>query len=207
MQNNWGGALTAASFPLTVTQAGVIQTGASGSSFSVKAGVDFTVGETQQPGYELVSNTCSAPQQAAPGATVVCEITSKDIPAKLTVIKDVVNNNGGAATADQFNLTAVATSGTTTKPGAEAGWTIDIAAGAYSVSEEASGPAGYLRGTGCTGTAALGGTYSCTITNDDIAPTVLLTKESSMPTAPEIPPRPRTSSSMSPRIRCLSSPT
>ena len=80
VENNWGGALTAASFPLTVTQAGVIQTGASGSSFSVKAGVDFTVGETQQPGYELVSNTCSAPQQAAPGATVVCEITNKDIP-------------------------------------------------------------------------------------------------------------------------------
>src|SRR5262249_9042232 len=61
--------------------------------------------------------------------------------------------------------------------GAESpGTTVAIDAGSYSVSEDQV--SGYQQSSivGCSGTIALGETKTCTITNDDIAPTLTVNK-------------------------------
>jgi uncharacterized repeat protein (TIGR01451 family) len=98
-------------------------------------------------------------------------------PATLHVIKHVVNDNGGVATANAWTLTLTSSNsgtGTGGAVGAESpGTTYTLQAGkAYSVAES-GGPSGYTASlsSNCTIANAVSGTsYTCTITNDDIAP-------------------------------------
>jgi hypothetical protein len=90
--------------------------------------------------------------------------------ANLTVIKEVVNDNGGTAAPGDFTMT-VDDDGTDPPsfPGAGApGTTVPVDPGAYAVTE--TGPGGYI-GTpsaDCAGTIAAGETKTCTITNNDL---------------------------------------
>ncbi len=89
--------------------------------------------------------------------------------ATLTVIKHVVNDNGGTAQASDFTLTPNTSVlvGPGAFPGDESGRTIVIVAGAYNVTE--TGPSGYAASfsAGCSGTMAQGESRTCTVTNDD----------------------------------------
>jgi len=81
--------------------------------------------------------------------------------AHLIVIKHVVNDNGGSATASQFTMTinGVTATGGNSFPGAESpGTNKTVTPGSYNVTE--TGPAGYVAfaSPGCTGTIALGET-------------------------------------------------
>jgi hypothetical protein len=90
---------------------------------------------------------------------------------RLIVVKHVVNDSGGAATAAQFTMTVTAGGATpSTFPGAEAGTPVLLNPGAYSVSE--TGPGGYfaLFSSACSGTIQLGETRTCTVVNDDEQP-------------------------------------
>ena len=117
------------------------------------------------------SNTISVPT----GCTVP--------PATLTVIKHIINNNGGTATAGNWNLALTSSNGGTgtgSAAGAESpGTTYTLQTGsAYSVAES-GGPSGYLEmdSTDCSIASAVAGTnYTCTVTNDDIAPQLIVTK-------------------------------
>src|SRR5439155_1103667 len=61
-------------------------------------------------------------------------------------------------------------------PGSETGVQVVIGAGSFSVSE--AGPSGYAAAmSGCSGTMTLGGSATCTITNSDIAPQLLIVKQ------------------------------
>ncbi|HMF82949.1 MAG TPA: hypothetical protein VKI01_06715, partial [Acidimicrobiia bacterium] len=88
--------------------------------------------------------------------------------ATLTVIKHVVNDNGGTAQASDFTMSVT---GTNPNPasfsGTESGTDVVLQPGSYSVSE--SGPPGYARSSSsaCSGSIAAGGHATCTITNDD----------------------------------------
>jgi hypothetical protein len=93
--------------------------------------------------------------------------------AHLIVIKHVVNNDGGSATASQFTMTisGVTATGGNSFPGEESPGTDKVVTpGSYGVTE--TGPAGYAVtfSSGCTGTIVLGETKTCTVTNNDIAP-------------------------------------
>src|SRR5207247_11076322 len=61
-------------------------------------------------------------------------------------------------------------------PGNEAGTTVTLNQGPYAVAE--SGPSGYSASLSadCTGTIAVGQTKTCTVTNDDIAPQLIVIK-------------------------------
>jgi len=89
--------------------------------------------------------------------------------ATLTVIKEVVNGNGGTKVASDFSI---AVSGTNvslpTFPGSETGTAVNIAPGAYTVSETID--AGYTGsfGADCSGIIVAGDDKTCIITNDDI---------------------------------------
>ena len=70
-------------------------------------------------------------------------------------------------------LVTAASASSTNFPGSESRTTITIDAGSYSVAESV-GPSGYTASSvGCSGTAVPGGTYTCTITNDQ-NPTVTI---------------------------------
>ena len=89
--------------------------------------------------------------------------------ASLTVIKHVINDNGGTASAGNFTMSVTGTNPSppsfagTESPGA----VVTLDAGSYSVSE--SGPPGYAASSSadCSGWIAAGEHKTCTITNDD----------------------------------------
>ena len=148
-----------------------------GTTVTINANAAYSVGESGPSGYaETDSADCSSVTGFAPGSDVTCTITNNDVAPTLTVIKHVVNDNGGTATAGQWTM-SVAPYGFSF-PGAESpGTSVSINAGAYSVSES-GGPSGYTASSSaqCSGTAVVGGSYTCTITNDDQAATLTVIK-------------------------------
>src|SRR6185369_3164387 len=126
------------------------------------------------------------------GDTATCTITNNDSGPSLTLNKIVVNDNGGTAAASAWTLTANGgTAGSLSGPGAAGNADVvsgpSFKAGTYALSESA-GPAGYAASswscvknsdapvTGSSITLALGDTATCTITNNDIAPSLTLNK-------------------------------
>ena len=174
--NDNGGTLTQSDFPVAIDG-----TAAQWGSNSVSPGT-YTVSETQQTGYQAGSwgGDCTAGGSVTltPGQTATCSITNDDIAPQLTVIKHVINDNGGTAAASSFTINMTGTNVSDTSfAGAESpGTTVTLNAGSYSVDENAA--AGYSKtlGTDCSGTIAIGETKTCTITNDDIAPSLTVTK-------------------------------
>ena len=134
------------------------------------------IGETGLPGYAVTFGGVCNPDGSltlALGETATCTVTNDDIAPTLTVTKVVINDNGGTATADDFTLLV---------DGSPAAWgsTLTLDAGTHTISEGGlSGYSSTLTGN-CTvdGTVvlALGDTATCTVTNDDIAPTLTVTK-------------------------------
>jgi len=114
--------------------------------------------------------TCPAgasPAPPAPGTAV------------LTVIKHVVNNNGGTKTASDFTLTitGVTASGGNSFAGSETGVTKIITTfGAYNLTESAVVGYAQTGASGCSGTIAAGEQKTCTITNDDVPATLTVIK-------------------------------
>ncbi|MBW9208018.1 hypothetical protein KV097_18925, partial [Mumia sp. zg.B17] len=116
---------------------------------------------------------------------MTCTITNDDQPGTLTLVKDVVNDNGGTAEATDWTLTAEGPTLITGATGSEAVTGATVDAGGYELSE-AGGPGGYVPGDWtCTGgelegitvTVPNGGDVTCTITNDDQPATLTLVKE------------------------------
>ena len=112
--------------------------------------------------------------------TATCTITANDVAPTLRVITTVVNNNGGTAVAANFSA-HVRQNGTEVTGSPQAGvgapgTLYTLTPGTYAVT--ADGVSGYAAaGSGaCNGagsvTLALGQTVTCTITVDDIAPTL-----------------------------------
>jgi hypothetical protein len=168
--NQSGGTLTAKDFALKVDGAAV----SSGVANTVTAGAHVVSEGPLPAGYAQtgITGDCDASGNVSlnPGDNKTCTITNRDIAPRLTVVKHVVNDNGGTKTAADFvMLVTGANVSNPSFPGSEAGTTVTLNAGAYSVDELAA--IGYLKslGAGCAGTIALGQTKTCTIINDDLA--------------------------------------
>ncbi len=98
--------------------------------------------------------TCSAPHPPA--------------KATLTVIKHVINDDGGSKTAADFTIHVSGHNPSPASfPGSEHGTAVSLDAGSYSVSETAV--SGYTASfsAGCSGTIAAGANATCTVTNND----------------------------------------
>jgi uncharacterized repeat protein (TIGR01451 family) len=174
--NDNGGTLTQSNFPVAISNV----TAAWGSN-TVNSG-SYTVSETSNSGYQAGSwgGDCAAGGAVTlgPGETKTCTITNNDIAPQLTVIKHVINDNGGNATASSFtmNITGANVSNASFAGAETPGTTVTLNAGGYSVDESAF--SGYAKslGANCSGTIALGEHKTCTVTNDDIAPVLTLVK-------------------------------
>jgi prealbumin domain-containing protein len=112
--------------------------------------------------------------QIVSGGVTTCTFTNNQKPAKLTVTKALPNDNGGTAVVGDFTLKV---GNTTVSSGQEN----TFPPATYTVSES-GGPSGYTPSFSgdCNAngqiTLAPGGTYACTITNDDNAPSLILIK-------------------------------
>ncbi len=137
----------------------------------------YSVAENGPAGY-VASNTIGCSGTIALGEHKFCTFTNDDQPAHITLVKNVVNDNGGTAGVNDFGLTV---GGNTVSSGT----TVDVNANAPIALNEA-GLTGYefvsISGSGCP--TSLGGTVTlnenqsltCTITNNDIQPTLTVTK-------------------------------
>jgi hypothetical protein len=180
--NDNGGTATAANFTLDAGGANDSPDNfpgaeAPGTEVTLDAGA-YNVTETGPSGYAAsFSANCSG--SIANGETKTCTVTNNDQAAYLIVIKNVVNDNGGTATAANFTLdSGGANDSPDNFPGAAApGIKVTLNAGAYNVTE--TGPSGYAASfsADCTGSIANGQTKTCTVTNNDISPTLRVIKD------------------------------
>ncbi|MBY4678276.1 prealbumin-like fold domain-containing protein [Marinobacterium arenosum] len=176
----------------TLTASG--PTGFSGTS-GVSGGAGFNVGsydlsESGPSGYSASDWSCVGGTQqdgdtisVGLGESATCTIVNDDNPPSLTLIKQVINNNGGTAVVTDWTLTASGPSGFSGTSGVSGG--ADFVAGSYDLSE--SGPSGYsasswscVGGTqqdGDTISVGLGESATCTIVNDDVPPSLTLIKQ------------------------------
>jgi hypothetical protein len=148
------------------------------------------------PDFALTNITCDDGQPGTPSTVdvgsrlatfnvgshehVSCHFVNRDDRPSLTVVKRVVNDNGGTKTASDFTL-HVTQGGTdvsgSPQAGSAAGTDYVLAPGEYSVAEDAA-PSGYSRTSSgdCNVTLAYGDHKTCTITNDDIQPRLTVIK-------------------------------
>ncbi|WP_182113158.1 MULTISPECIES: DUF11 domain-containing protein [unclassified Actinotalea] len=160
---------------------------------------DYTASEWSCAGGTLSGDTVTV----ANGEDVACTITNTFDAPRLTLVKDVVNDDGGSATADLWTLRAA---GPETISGATRGATVTdvpVAPGTYALSE-AGGPEEYVQtGWECEDAGgdpvplqgdqvelAAGDDVTCTVTNTDPrqAGTWTVTKESSPPSGTQVLP-------------------
>jgi hypothetical protein len=194
VKNDDGGTATASQFSMHIKKSGTDVSGKSpfagdesGTQRSLSVG-SFNVSETGGPsGYAAsVSGDCAANGDVtlALAQNKTCTITNDDIAPKLTVVKHVVNDNGGTATASQFTMhitqSGTDVSGKSPFAGSESGVQRTLSAGSFAVSES-GGPNGYAASISgaCSASGAVslapGDVKTCTITNNDFAITTSLT--------------------------------
>lgn len=179
--NDDEGANLASDFTLEVIGQNPSQTSFAGSEQGILVTLDagaYSVDEADSLGYiKTLSDGCSG--QIAGGQTKTCTITNNDQPlpppekGSLTVVKQVINDNGGQALVSDYIL-SVADSQQNSFV-VVSGSDNDFDPGTYTVGES-GGPTGYLAtfSGDCNGqgqiTIAANASYTCTITNDDIGP-------------------------------------
>ena len=130
----------------------------------------YTITEEKIDGYTTTYENCTDLVVPMSG-TATCTITNDDVAPKLTIIKEVINDNDGEANPDDFNLTV---GGTVVSSGIQNTYLANIP---YVINETPSAGYQFISITGdakCPG--VLGGTITlsegdditCTITNDDV---------------------------------------
>ncbi|MBI3396977.1 DUF11 domain-containing protein [Candidatus Woesebacteria bacterium] len=170
--NDNGGTKQVSDFPLFVGQTSV--TSGVQNGFNVGP---YTVSETNLAGYTaVISGDCTSNGSVtlAPGDVKACTITNNDVAPTLTLVKTVINNNGGNNVVSDFVLRIDGNAVTS-------GAANVVSAGAHTASEVSlSGYTASAWGGDCAanGTITLnpGDTKTCSITNDDVSPTVTLIK-------------------------------
>ena len=170
--NDNGGSAVPFNFTMIVNGTNVNPSSFPGNSFGTIVTLDagtYNVTEIGLAGYSAIfSADCSG--TINDNETKTCIVTNDDIQPRLTVIKNVINDNGGTAVPSDFTISVT---GTDVSPssfsGSSSGTLVTLDAGSYNVTE--TGPSGYTGSfsADCSGTISLGESKTCTITNDDVA--------------------------------------
>jgi hypothetical protein len=186
--NDHGGTLAPANLSAHVRAGGTDVNGSpqpgttTGTLYTLSAGVTYTVAADAVSGYALtVSGDCAAngtiTMQLDQDRT--CTITANDVAPTLRVITTVTNDNGGTRTPAGFDVhvrSGPSDVAGSPQPGSDGGTAYTLAAGTYSVA--ADGVSGYTFtfsgdcATSGTITLAVGQSRTCTITANDVAPTL-----------------------------------
>jgi uncharacterized repeat protein (TIGR01451 family) len=155
-----------------------------GTSNPVDAGAYKVTESGGSEGYGLTySGDCDADGDVTVplGQTRTCTLVNDDRPATLTVIKHVVNDDGGTAVAQLWTMNVAGPTASSFGGEESPGVSEAVSAGSYTITES-DGPAGYsLSYSGdCDaegGVAlALGDAKTCTLVNDDQPATLIVKK-------------------------------
>ncbi len=179
--NNNGGTKAPSDFTLHISN-GVSSTpstfnGSAGGTTVIVAPGTYAVSEDQASGYAMNESTdCSGSITA--GETKTCTITNDDVQPQLTVIKQVINDNGGAKLPSDFtiNVSGVAPSPASFS-GNASGTLVTLNAGQYSITETAVNGYNSTSTVDCVGVINIGEHKTCTITNNDITSTLTVIKQ------------------------------
>ena len=178
--NDNGGTATASDFTVHVTQSGTDVAGSpaagseTGTLYTLTTGTYVVSENTPLSGYTQTSIVCNGQNTnqvtVSANSPSTCTITNNDISPQLTVIKHVINDNSGTSVASDFtlNVTGTNVAPNASFPGSEAGTTVTLNAGSYSVSETPDTGYTTTYSAGCSGTLALAGMATCTVTNNDV---------------------------------------
>ncbi len=176
-----------------------------GAANTVLANTAITISELDLPGYTEGTWACTdanglttgLPAAGAatgesitlePGADVTCAITNDDVAPSLTLVKVLTNDNGGDKVIEDFDISidgAEVVSGVNTVVAANTGIVISeldldgYTEGTWACTDSTGLTAGLPAAGAASGTTvnlAEGAIVTCEITNDDIAPTITLTK-------------------------------
>jgi CSLREA domain-containing protein len=148
---------------------------AAGSVYTLSAGPTYAVAADPVTGYTLSSaGDCSPTLQV--GQNLTCTITANDVAPRLTVVTNVVNDNGGTRSAADFTA-HVRTGGAdvdgSPQPGSTTGSLYTLTAGtAYAVAADDLTGYGFALAGSCNVTLQVGDNLTCTITANDVAPTL-----------------------------------
>jgi len=198
--NDDGGALTAADFDLSINSAVV----SNGVTQTLTANSPITISELDLPGYTEGTWSCEDADDLSvvptagvatgttmtlnPGSNVSCEIANNDIAPQLTLVKNLTNDDGGALTIADFELsingTVVPDSIAQTVAANTSLSISELAVPGYSAGTwECTDASGLTAGLPTAGVATgepltllPGSNVTCAIANDDIAPTLTLAK-------------------------------
>ncbi len=177
--NDHGGTSVASSFTISIAGNNASVSNfpgdGSGTSITVDTG-NYSVFESSHAGYSVsYSSECSG--TILPGELKTCTVTNNDIQPVLTVIKVVTNDNGGTLDPDDFTLTLSGTNlSQSSVLGSAVGVDVTLNAGSFAVTEAATTGYAATFSADCSGAIAVGETKTCTVTNDDIAPKLTVTK-------------------------------
>ncbi len=168
-------------------------TGSAAGALATDQAGTYALSESAGPAGYLASGwSCTGGQTGTaasvtvePGDDITCTITNDDIAPSLTLVKEVVNDDGGNALPDDFGLAADGTGANDLSGTSPVDSLGSLQADTWALSE--SGPAGYAPSPWiCTGdgtqigasiSLGIGDEATCTITNDDIAPSLTLAKQ------------------------------
>ncbi len=181
VSNDHGGTLGAGDFTMNVTGTNVSDESFAGSESGVTVTLDagsYSVDEDAVSGYSQVSASADCSGSIAIGESKTCTIANADIAPQLTIVKHVVNDDGGSLGAGDFTMNVTGTNVSDESfAGSESGVTVTLDAGSYSVDEDAvSGYSQVSASADCSGSIAIGESKTCTITNDDQAGTLVVVK-------------------------------
>ncbi len=172
--NQYGGTTNPADFSFTINSGAQTAFEADGSNqLSVNADT-YNVAETPKGGFAAPSYSGCSGIVLSVGGSATCTITNSDLPATLIVKKIVINDDGGTATADDFSFQVNDASAVKFEKDGQND--LLLASGTYGV-VEADAPGYATTYNNCQELViANGQTQTCTITNNDIAPTLTLVK-------------------------------
>ena len=146
VRNDHGGTATPADFTLSAagpTPISGVSGNAAVTNATVHAGV-YTLSETNLPGYSAGAYSCVVNGGASasgnsltlgPGDAAVCTVTNTDQPARLTLVKNLVNDHGGPAKLADFTLTATGPTSVSGISGTANVTAASISAGTYQLGE------------------------------------------------------------------------
>ncbi len=186
VDSTYGGSKVAADFTYSLGDGSAVTADSgseTGKTYTRNAGSSYNVTENGVPlaGYTTTySSDCSGTISATTPKT--CTITNTAQAAHLKIVKVMKNDNGGNKAAGDFSgtITGVTAIGGNTWTGtASPGVDKTLSSvGSYNIAENDPTPLGYTVSYSpeCSGTIVLGQTITCTITNDDVAPKLTVTK-------------------------------
>src|SRR5207342_1489624 len=140
-------------------------------TFNVRPEVEYALTEQGPAGYRLVTIDCyisAGTPRSTDRITVPalqsgnCTYVNEDLPARLTLVKTVTNDNGGTALPTAWTLAAAGPTPISGTTGSAPVTNATVNAGSYTLSE-ANGPPGYT----ASAWSCSGGAVTCTINNND----------------------------------------